>query len=233
MNCESIIKTGKNTGRVCNRTSCKIKGHTGCNLAKQLDLPFYYINVYNQNREYFDNLNYLDMYKKHSIIDKNNANMIKDIKKLGLECAAVEGTDKKSFLMILVFKLCDTVNMNQHINNHKRLQNDIYLKIKYYSEISTNIRPEFSQYLKNNFETNKKYLQIKLNKSYRKKIIKKYIRSTMIFYGLYRIVIEKRYRPGGIGYYECEERFYKNCKEFEKLKIKNKIYLSVIQKNIL
>lgn len=218
MNCESIIKTGKNTGRVCNRTSCKIKGHTGCNLAKQLDLPFYYINVYNQNREYFDNLNYTDMYKKHSIIDKN-IDCVEDIKKLMFECFNVQGKDKKSFLMILVFKLLDTANVNWFINNNgKKTQNVVYFKITYYSEISTNELPEFSQYLKNNFETNKKYLQIKLNKSYRKKIIKKYIRSTMIFYGLYRIVIEKRYRPGGIGYYECEERFYKNCKEFEKLK---------------
>jgi hypothetical protein len=208
--CKSIIKTGKNSGKVCNRLSCKIKGHT--NLAVYMNMPEFYIAVYNNNKKKFDDIKYIDMYKKDSKIDKKE--YIKDCMKFFDQFEKFERSHEKEFLFILMLKLFDTPNFNKLIHRCQRFKKILYEKIT-----KNEIRgSEFLvEYLKK-IELNKKYLHIELNKSHRKKVVKKYIRSTMIFYGLYRIVIEKRYRPGGIGYHECEDRFYKNCKELEKLK---------------
>ena len=217
MNYNTIIKTGKNTGKVCDRKFCKIKGHNGYNLSESMNFPDYFINVYNQNKKYFDDLGYVYIYKKHLILNKNRLSCIEDIKTMLLCVENADNKDKKAFISILLFKLLDTPNINWFINeNNEMFKTVVYLKITYFTTEESYI--PMREYCKNNLELNKKYLHIELNKLHRKKILRKYIRSTMIFYGLYRIVIEKRYRPGGVGYYECEERFYKNCKEFEKLK---------------
>ena len=49
MNCKSILKTGKNTGKLCNRLSCKIKGHN--NLAVYMNMPEFYLLLYNNNKK--------------------------------------------------------------------------------------------------------------------------------------------------------------------------------------
>lgn len=208
MNCKSIIKSGKNTGRVCNRISCNIRGHIG-----GMSIPEYFINVYNQNKKSLKE--YFDIYKKH-LIKRDDTTCKIDLLRL-FSLFDTFDIEKKAFAFFFIFKLMDTPNFNSmmHKNVNKKFKNIIYEKITHLKQIRTHI--PLLEYLET-LELNKKYLDIKLNRLHRKKILKKYIRSTMIFYGLYRIVIEKRYRPGGIGYHECKDRFYKNCKELEKLK---------------
>jgi hypothetical protein len=106
--------------------------------------------------------------------------------------------------------------MNWYLHETKNFKKAVYEKLTQFMEL--NEYPELTVYLKTTFEINKKYLHIQLNKLHRRKILKKYIRIIIVMYSLYREVIEKRYIPGGVGYYECKERFYKNCIELEKLK---------------
>jgi hypothetical protein len=108
--------------------------------------------------------------------------------------------------------------MNWFIHEHEKFKKTVYEKI---IEQQNSDLVEFSNYFKENYEINKKYLNIKLNKEYRKKVLKKYILCLSKFYILYKKVIENRYKPGGVGFYECQERFYKNCLELQKLKISN------------
>jgi hypothetical protein len=211
MNCKSILKTGKNTGNLCNRLSCKIKGHA--NLAVYMNMPEFYLLLYNDNKKKFDDIKYIDMHRRHlEIISEKEA--LQDFRKLMEKFFRLETINEQEFLFILMLKLFDTLNFNKIVHRNSIFKTTVYVKITQNKRKGSEF---FLEYLKK-IEFNKKYLHVELNKSHRKKILKKYIRSTMIFYGLYRIVIEKRYRPGGIGYHECKDRFYKNCKELEKLK---------------
>jgi len=220
INCESIIKTGVNTGKRCNRYFCKIIGHGQqwrfFNLARHLHMSEYFINVYEQNKNYFDGLNYMKMFKKHLILNKDSKIIARDIKILLQHFQNNFLRDKRAFVMILIYKLLDTRNMNWYLHENKNFKKVVYDKLTQFIEL--NEYPEITVYLKTTFEINIKYLHIQLNKLHRRKILKKYIRSIIVMYSLYREVIEKRYRPGGVGYYECKERFYKNCIELEKLK---------------
>ena len=156
------------------------------------------------------------MFKKHLILNKDSKIIARDIKILLQHFQNNFLRDKRAFVMILIYKLLDTRNMNWYLHENKNFKKVVYEKLTQFIEL--NEYPEITVYLKTTFEINKKYLHIQLNKLHRRKILKKYIRSIIVMYSLYREVIEKRYRPGGVGYCECKERFYKNCIELEKLK---------------
>jgi hypothetical protein len=176
----------------------------------------YFINVYEQNKDYFDGLNYMKMFKKHLTLNKDSEIISRDLTILLQHFQNNFLRDKRSFIIILIYKLLDTRNVNWLLHMNKNFKKVVYEKFTEFIELDE--YPALTIYLKTTFEINKKYLHIQLNKSHRRKILKKYVKSIIVFYSLYRTVIEKRYRPGGVGYYECKERFYKNCIELEKLK---------------
>ena len=258
MFCNAIIKYGKNSGKICGRISCKIRGHekyvqdigkcqniikfgknknkecgrinchfhnkkipSNFNIAKYLNLPECFINIVENNKWFFKtkfNIKYLSIYQNHLILNKINKDCVSDIIIILHDCENRFYIENKIILVIFLFKLLDTVNMNWFINNHENFRKMIDIKIIENQNQNLIYYPEFSQYFKENYEINKKYLSIKLNKEHRKKIFKKYMLSLVIFYILYMKVIHNRYKPGGVGYYECEKSFYKNCLELEMLK---------------
>lgn len=256
MSCNAIIKYGKNSGKICGRISCKIRGHekyvqgigkcqniikfgknknkecgrlnchfhnkkipSNFNIAKYLNLPEYFINIVENNKWFFTtkfNIKYLTLYKTHLSLNKNKKDCVNDIKTILYDCDYVYHNSIKTILVIFVFKLLDTPNMNWFIHENEKFKITVYQKIL---EQQNSSLLEFSNYFKENYEINKKYLNIKLNKEHRKKVLKKYMLSLIKFYTLYKKVIENRYKPGGVGFYECQERFYKNCLEMQKLKM--------------
>jgi hypothetical protein len=154
----------------------------------------------------------------NKILKKIKKECISDIRKILYDCENTYNIYIKIILVIFMFKLLDTPNMNWFINysGNENFKKVVYDKIIENQNI--NFLHELSIYFKDTYEINKKYLSIKLNKEHQKKILKKYILSLVRFYILYRKVIHNRYKPGGIGYYECEKNFYKNCLELEMLK---------------
>ena len=219
--CEKIIKKGKNKNLECGRINCEIHMLSKkFNLAKFLKLSDFFVNIVENNKWFFlkhKNLRYFLIYKKHLKLNKNKEDCIDDIKTVLFDCEDIYNKNIKSILIIFMFKLLDTPNMNWFINynGNERFKKVLYDKI---IENQTKELQQFSEYFKVNYEINKKYLSIDLNKQNRKKILKKYMLSLVIFYILYMKVIHNRYKPGGVGYYECEKSFYKNCLELEMLK---------------
>jgi len=251
MSCKAIIKYGKNTGKICGRLSCRIKGHEkyvegdgkcqniikigknknlkcgriNCiihklpkdfNLARYFNLSEYFINIIKTNKYIFTkkfNIKYLSMYENHLKVNKNKNECISDIKTLLYDCEIIFNSKIKIIKIILIFELLDTPNMNWFINKNEKFKKTIDDKIIIHQKLIE--FPEFSNYFINNYETNKKYLSINLNKQYRKKILKKYMLSLLRFYTLYMKVVHNRYKPYEIGYYECQERFYKSYIELK------------------
>ncbi len=221
--CKNIIKIGKNKDLECGRINCKI--HTNLpknfNIAKYVNLPEYFINIVKNNKFFTRKLNIkcFSIYEKHIKLNKDKKECISDIQTILYDTENTFNINNKMILIIFINKLLDTPNMNWFINKNEKFKKVVEDKIIIHQNID--FLPEFSEYFKNNFEINKRYISIDLNKDFRKKILKKYIFSLIVFYSIYRNMIHNRYKPGGIGYYECEKRFYENCIQLKKLKLEN------------
>jgi len=64
----------------------------------------------------------------------------------------------------------------------------------------------------NNFITNKRFLSIKKNSQYRKRIFRIYMKTVVMCHKWYNDTIEKRYAPEGIGAIEAKNRFIESVR---------------------
>jgi len=187
------------------------------NIARYLNLPDYIIDMYDDlcyDKINYDDEYYVSMYKSdddYLIISKNVSYIVDKIN-------SIIDTEPKYIIkkfIIIVFlyyyfdKSFTTIKNNN--KNSKKCLNAIYEKLEHIKNVykTENIiyYDIFYNYINETFETGKRFLIIKHNKIYRKKILKNYMLSVARFNSLYQNTLEKRYAPNGLGYLEAEKHF--------------------------
>ena len=189
------------------------------NIARYLNLPDYIIDMYDDlcyDKINYDDDYYISMYEldddNYLIISKNVSYIVDKINLLiDIEPKYIM---KKFIIIVFLYYYFDKsftkIKNNNNKNNSKIIQ-VIYDKLE---DIKNVYKTEniiyydiFYNYINETFETGKRFLIIKHNKIYRKKIFKNYMLSIARFNSLYQEIIEKRYAPNGLGYFEAEKHF--------------------------
>jgi hypothetical protein len=185
------------------------------NIARYLNLPDYIVDMYDElccdMINYDEYVNIYELDDDYLIITKNVSYIIDKINEI------IDVTPKyimKKFIIIVFlyyyFDKCFTTIKNNNKNNKRCLQ-AIYEKLEdiknVYKTENIQFYDIFYNYINETFETEKRFLIIKHNKIYRKKILKNYMLSLVRFNKLYQDTLEKRYAPNGLGYFEAEKHF--------------------------
>lgn len=188
------------------------------NIARYLNLPDYIIDMYDDLC--YDKINYDDDYyiSMYELDDDNYLIISKNVSYIVDKINDIIDTESKHIMkkfIIIVFlyyyfdKSFTTIKNNN--KNSKKCLDAIYEKLE---DIKNVYKTEniiyydiFYNYINETFETGKRFLVIKNNKIYRKKILKNYMLSLVRFNSLYQEILEKRYAPNGLGYFEAEKHF--------------------------
>lgn len=180
--CGNIIKFGRNKGLECGRINCYIHGP---NIIYYLDFPKF---LYEQYRSFNDIeesrllINIYQKYKKMTYIDNINKNeCYKDIKYLLMYIGDKSLLIKMKYA-VYIYHLLDTESMVSFRFKYPNFNKTVSNKLE---EFTTDRHVEFSTYIKNNFETKKKYLSKTKN---RINLLRNYVRSKNCFLNLYKKV---------------------------------------------
>ena len=177
------------------------------NLAVYLNLPEYFHDAGEKLQEhYYFNLKlikYLENtpYKKNHLIlhIKSVLNQIDDY-----------GKYVKELLVIYIYTFLDKQPViDLLLSQHERFKSVVMQKmteITNYAEYQ-NTNPQLLEYLINNFTVNKRFLSIKKNSEYRKRIFRNYMKTVVMCHNWYDNILEKRYAPEGNGAIEAKNHF--------------------------
>jgi hypothetical protein len=176
------------------------------NLAVYLNLPEYFNDAGEKLREhYYFNLKLIQMLEN----TPNVKNRLIEHIKLILERIDDYGIRVKEILVIYIYVLLDAQPVIDLILSHARFKIVVMQKlteITNYQEYQ-NTNPQLLEYLINNFTVNKRFLSIKKNSEYKKRIFRNYMKTLVICHKWYDNILEKRYAPEGNGAIEAKNHF--------------------------
>jgi hypothetical protein len=115
----------------------------------------------------------------------------------------------KEILIIYIYVFLDTQPVIDLLLCNVRFKSVVMQKlteiINYHEYQNTN--SQLLEYLINNFTVNKRFLSIKKNSEYRKRIFRIYMKTMVICRKWYDNIVEKRYAPDGNGAIEAKNHF--------------------------
>jgi hypothetical protein len=178
-----------------------------CNLAVYLNLPEYFHSAGETIHQYcFFNLK-LIKYLKNTPYKKNH--IIKHIKSV-LNQIDDYGKVVKELLVIYIYTFLDKQPViDLLLSQCERFKTVVMQKlteITNYAEYQ-NTNPQLLEYLLNNFTINKRFLSIKKNSEYKKKVFRIYMKTLVMCHKWYDNTLEKRYAPEGNGAIEAKNHF--------------------------
>lgn len=202
--CAHKFLTGSRKGETCLTYNCCIHDEYNCNLAHYLGLPkfFNFASKKIKKGEYFTLVSILEeasSYNKEQI-----ANIFKHIL---YKFDELHSKKIKEIFIIYIFIFLDTSQSIKHLISCFALKESFNSKIIYFSQKINGSSPQFTKYIINNFEPNKRFASIKKNKAYRKKMIRIYILTVVFINKWYLSTIEKLYKPGGKEYINIKNDF--------------------------
>ena len=178
------------------------------NLAVYLNLPEYFHCAGETLHEHY----YFNLKLKLIQMLKNTPNVkIRLIEHLKLILDRINdyGIHVKELLIIYIYVFLDTQPVIDLILSNKSFKSVVMQKLtditNYQEYLNTN--PQLLEYLINNFTVNKRFLSIKKNSEYRKKVFRNYMKTVVICHKWYDNIIEKRYAPDGNGSIEAKNHF--------------------------
>jgi hypothetical protein len=119
------------------------------------------------------------------------------------------GIRVKEILIIYIYVFLDKQPVIDLLLSHQRFKTAVMQRlidmINYQEYQITN--PQLLEYLINNFTANKRFLSIKKNSEYRKRIFRNYMKIMVICRKWYDNTLEKRYAPDGNGAIEAKKHF--------------------------
>jgi hypothetical protein len=176
------------------------------NLAVYLNLPEYFHCAGEKLREhYYFNLKLIQMLENTPNV-KNHL-----IAHVRLLLARIDdyGIHVKELLIIYIYVLLDVQPVIDLILSHQPFKTAVMQKlteITNYQEYQ-NTNPQLLEYLINNFTVNKRFLSIKKNSEYKKRIFRNYMKTLVMCNKWYDNILEKRYAPDGNGAIEAKNHF--------------------------
>jgi len=196
------------------------------NLAKYLNLPDYIVDIV-ENVKYTIDYDFLvRMYEEktnYNILIKNIPYLCDDINNI-----LPDDIIKKFILLVFLFKYIDKSydiiiekgreeKYLEKLKNFKTIVNHkiIEIKVKYSEYVvesmnhpSDNILYQiFYSYLNENLVSDKRFIFVDKNKTYRKRIFRNYILTLSRFNSLYKYILEKRYAPGSAWFLQAQTHF--------------------------
>ena len=111
---------------------------------------------------------------------------------------------------VILYNFIDTKQLHKIRNNSKDIDKAVSNNLNYLLNENSAAGGVFNTYIKNTFIADRRFVSIKRNKEYVKKIFRLYLTVINIFNKLYLYTLEKRYAPGGSGYLEAFNDFNKN-----------------------
>lgn len=194
-----------------------------CNLAAYLNLPEYFLesgkdiplNYYNKLIKAIE----VTTNKNKVISAKVQKNSLIRHLRFVLNTMDDFGPSVKEILFIYVYLLLDTRPVIDLILSHGPFKTCVTEKLTKIIEHGDyrDTRPEFYQYVLDNFTTGKRFFLIKKNREYRKKMCRIYMKTTTTCYKWYGDIIEKRYSPEGLGAIEAKSHFIELTHEIKNL----------------
>ncbi len=172
-----------------------------CNLAKYLKLPEYF----NKAGENIDANYYYKLTKNLENTPTDKKSLINHVKFV-LNTMEEYKTYIKELLAVYVYLLLDTQQSIDMLLSNKKFKTVVITK---FTEITEYLdgSEQFREYMLNNFVMNKRFLSIKRNSDYKKRMFRIYMRTLVLCNKWHDDMIEKRYTPGGNGAVEAEKHF--------------------------
>jgi hypothetical protein len=176
------------------------------NLAVYLNLPEYFHDAGEKLREhYYFNLKLIQMLENTPNV-KNHL-----IAHVRLVLARVDdyGINVKELLIIYIYVFLDKQPVIDLLLSRQRFKSAVMqrlIDITNYQEYQIT-NPQLLEYLINNFTVNKRFLSIKKNSEYRKRIFRNYMKTMVMCLKWYDNILEKRYAPDGNGAIEAKNHF--------------------------
>ena len=196
------------------------------NLAKYLNLPNNIVDIVENVKHTIEYDFLVRMYE-----EKPNYNIfLKNIPFLCDEIGNILSDDiiKKFILLVFLFQYIDKYydiiiekgleeKYVERMRNFKTIVNYKIIEIKKtYLEYTVEFKNHvsygvlyniFYSYFNENLVSDKRFAFVDKNKTYRKRIFRNYILSLSRFNGLYLYILEKRYMPGSVGFFEAKQHF--------------------------
>ena len=162
--CRAVISRGKNKGLECGRLECGFH----YNIADFLELPKYFRDVVEWNKYFFTPELYYKMmrdYKNLNTIEPDSKDVFVDIIKENLDLTHRSPKEAKQIIILNVYSLLDTPVSNFLINGpgFKKFKDSSDKKLVELFDDNKFKYPIFSQYLRTNFESGKKFFSVEKN----------------------------------------------------------------------
>jgi len=184
-----------------NREQIFSRDEYDCNLAKYLNLPEYF----NRAGENIDANYYYKLIKNLENTPTDKKSLINHVKFV-LNTMEEYKTYIKELLAVYVYLLLDTQQSIDMLLSNKKFKTAVITKFTEITEYPDGSE-QFREYMLNNFIMNKRFLSIKRNSDYKKRMFRIYMRTLVLCSKWHDHTIEKRYTPGGNGAIEAEKHF--------------------------
>lgn len=206
--CQHIFACGMKKGQKCLYPNCRIHDEYNCNLAKFLNLPRYFVDNAKKLHSDF----YFVLVKKfqHFLTCDNMEDLVMNFKSVFGMLEYDETTKETKELRIMyIYIILDSPAVIKHLlSPHEKFKKVVYGKIEEFSSSDNeNGSLEFKKYVSENFVTNRRFLSVKKNSEYKKRVFRMYMKTMVLCNKWFNDTMEKRYAPGGNGAVEAEKRF--------------------------
>jgi len=185
--------------------------HNDCNLAVYLNLPEYFHDAGEKLREhYYFNLKLVQILEN----TPNIKNRVVEHIKLILDRIDDYGKFVKELLIIYIYVFLDTQPVIDLILSYVPFKTVVMQKLTdiiNYQEYQIT-HPEFMEYMLSNFTINKRFVSIKKNSEYKKRMFRIYMKTMIICRKWYDNILEKRYTPDGNGAIEAKNHFIESVR---------------------
>lgn len=159
MKCKTIIETGGNRGKICNRVQCPY--HQFKNIAEYFDLPEFFVQFVARNRNWlnYDYTELIQMYERcFEVNDVFHSEFIKIIRTLLLKIETCSQSVGKQIYAIILFKILNTPVSTAFIYTDLFKEFKVATNNKYdHLLMNERLHPEFNDYFSKNFEKFPKY----------------------------------------------------------------------------
>ena len=172
-----------------------------CNLALYLNLPEYFHNPGKMIPKKF----YFKLKKSLENIPNTKKRLVHYVSFV-LDSINNHDLHVKEILVIYIYVFLDTQPAIDLLLCNIKFKTTVMKKFTDIIEYQ-NTNPQFLEYMLSNFTTNKRFLSIKKNSQYRKRIFRIYMKTLVICHKWYNYTLEKRYSPEGNGAIEAKNNF--------------------------
>ena len=173
----------------------------GCNLARYLNLPEYFNKAGKKITAKF-------YYKLMKNLENtpNDKNILINHVKFVLDQTNYCKTYIKELLTIYIYRFLDTQQSIDMLLSNEKFKTVVISKFTEMTEYPDGCE-QFREYMLNNFVINKRFLSVKRNTDYKKRMFRIYMRTIVLCNKWYDDTLEKRYTPGGNGAIEAKNHF--------------------------